>query len=431
MGFSFLVPSVLAIDWWNTNWENKQEVVINNLNDEINDYSLLLLVPYQEDMNPDFSDLRFVSDDNSELGYYFKNIVNSTSALVWVKVPVLKNESSTLIYIYYNNDVSTTSSFNSAFIYSDDFEQNTMNNYIARGIGCSSFLIENGTLVFGYANPSSGSCTISPKLELQFIDENYVVESLIKIDNDCGYSGSIGLLSNAFEYSIQGVTSWFHPNSDKFGISNRKVWKNSVSVGLSPNTYYQNAIIFNGKSDKIAVLDEKIYVSSNDNSVSKGFYGVVGYEGCGTIVKTTVEWFRVYPYANLLPTYEIGSVMEFNGTFPETEPGESTPAERLSLLEEIINGIIDDVLTLFSLNEQLETRIEILENHTHEESNEVVEIFPSYLNKLSSSYRKKIVCAYGEENHLTGIQGLGWNCGFTYKTYRSGRERVRCYCKRM
>lgn len=93
----------------------------------------------------------------------------------------------------------------------------------------------------------------------------------------------------------------------------------------------------------------------------------------------------------------------------------------ISNIWDAINGI--EVIDYSETLENHDSRLMILETGSSE-------IFPSYLNKLSSSYRKKIVCAYGEENHLVGVQGLGWNCGFTYKTSR-GRESVRCLCKRM
>jgi len=107
-------------------------------------------------------------------------------------------------------------------------------------------------------------------------------------------------------------------------------------------------------------------------------------------------------------------------------------------ITDTITNILDQITGNTEQIEQYDKRLYNLEDNAEELEGRVrtletgsSEIFPSYLNKLSSSYRKKIVCAYGEENHLIGVEGLGWTCGLTYKTSRSGRESVRCRCKRI
>ncbi len=73
-----------------------------------------------------------------------------------------------------------------------------------------------------------------------------------------------------------------------------------------------------------------------------------------------------------------------------------------------------------------ENRIKVLENSFVSEQNSTEE-FPQYLDYLSSSDRKAIVCGYGEDNHLNSFSELGWNCTFTYKQTSRG-ETVRCKC---
>lgn len=53
----------------------------------------------------------------------------------------------------------------------------------------------------------------------------------------------------------------------------------------------------------------------------------------------------------------------------------------------------------------------------------------NYFKYLSSSDRKSIVCGYGEDNHLTSISDLGFNCTITYRTSRNNVTSTTCKCK--
>ena len=91
-----------------------------------------------------------------------------------------------------------------------------------------------------------------------------------------------------------------------------------------------------------------------------------------------------------------------------------------------LSDVSDAITGLITKTDNLEERISALENKSSESN----ETFPSYLMTLSSTTRKNIICAYAEENYLYAINGLGWNCGLTYKTSNSGRVSVKCSCKK-
>ncbi|MBI2630359.1 hypothetical protein HYW76_04620 [Candidatus Pacearchaeota archaeon] len=52
----------------------------------------------------------------------------------------------------------------------------------------------------------------------------------------------------------------------------------------------------------------------------------------------------------------------------------------------------------------------------------------NYIKYLSSSTKKKMVCGYAEENRLTHVEDLGWNCNLTYTILLTGKERITCRC---
>lgn len=97
--------------WWNSSWEYKQAINVKE-NDGVawNNYTVLIPVTYDDDMNADFSDLRFTNgDEDTELGYWIQNKTDSTSANVWVNVSLTANVNTT-IYMYYGNAGASTSS---------------------------------------------------------------------------------------------------------------------------------------------------------------------------------------------------------------------------------------------------------------------------------------------------------------------------------
>ena len=98
--------------WWNSSWNYRQQInITENSGTNLTNYSVLLHITYNSNMNSDFSDLRFMANDNiTELGYWIENYTASTDAYVWVKIPTLLASSNTLIYMYYGNSGATTTS---------------------------------------------------------------------------------------------------------------------------------------------------------------------------------------------------------------------------------------------------------------------------------------------------------------------------------
>ncbi|MAG07480.1 hypothetical protein CMI46_01545 [Candidatus Pacearchaeota archaeon] len=108
---------------------------------------------------------------------------------------------------------------------------------------------------------------------------------------------------------------------------------------------------------------------------------------------------------------------------------------RLDLLEQwkdsillTILDILDSITGLVSVSDDHEERLEFLESLNVNGSSG--EPFPQFLNYLSSSDRKRIVCGYGKDVRAERIEELGWGCNFIYKETSRG-ERVSCRCRRL
>ncbi|MDI6855748.1 MAG: DUF2341 domain-containing protein [Candidatus Thermoplasmatota archaeon] len=124
-GFAVYVASKSS--WVNRDWSRRRAISINNSANPntLTEYQLKLSIPYDSDMNSDFSDLRFVDYElTTELPYWLENYVASSSANVWIKVPRIEASTTTTIYMYYGNPNATSiSDPDSVFILYDNFEK--------------------------------------------------------------------------------------------------------------------------------------------------------------------------------------------------------------------------------------------------------------------------------------------------------------------
>lgn len=93
--------------WWNSNWTRSKEVNVTGGSGSLTNFTVLLNVTYDSDMQNDFEDLRFVNGSCSgiqtdELNYEFDMVINNSSALVWVMFDELVSGNNQ-ICMYYSN----------------------------------------------------------------------------------------------------------------------------------------------------------------------------------------------------------------------------------------------------------------------------------------------------------------------------------------
>jgi hypothetical protein len=133
--------------WYFTSWSRRAPVTVNNAGSGLTDYQVRVDVTYDADMNPDFSDIRFVdSDGSTELSHWRESYVDSTSAIFWVKVPSIPSGSK-VIYMYYGNAAASSASDGDAtFEFFDDFEEHAAGE-IPDGwtmySGCSGVVVQD------------------------------------------------------------------------------------------------------------------------------------------------------------------------------------------------------------------------------------------------------------------------------------------------
>lgn len=103
---------------------------------ELTDYQVKMVISYDSDMQPDFDDLRFTSPDGKTLySYWLESKIDSSSAVIWVKVPAISNGNNQLYMYYGNNTVASNSNGDDTFVIFDDFNGSSINGskWIAYG----------------------------------------------------------------------------------------------------------------------------------------------------------------------------------------------------------------------------------------------------------------------------------------------------------
>jgi len=96
--------------WWDNDWQYKKPINISTAQVTRNNYTVLLNIAYDSDMQTDFDDLRFTNGaETLELNYWLNNKTDSTSAYVWVNTSLTQNQNTT-IYMYYGNGAVASAS---------------------------------------------------------------------------------------------------------------------------------------------------------------------------------------------------------------------------------------------------------------------------------------------------------------------------------
>jgi hypothetical protein len=112
---------------WLSDYSKRKTITVTS-SSSLSNYQILLTVAYDSDMQADFDDLRFTSDDETTLiDYWIESKTDSSTAKVWVEVPTLASGDTT-IYMYYGNPSAATASNGvNTFIVFDDFNDGSIN----------------------------------------------------------------------------------------------------------------------------------------------------------------------------------------------------------------------------------------------------------------------------------------------------------------
>jgi hypothetical protein len=119
-------------EWYNSNWDARKSVRIDNADaTTYTDAVVKIEVAYDSDMQSDFDDLRFTTDNGTTLiPHWIGSSTASVAAEVWLKLPTIPTEGTATAYMYYYNPTATSSSsIDDTFLAADDFEDGDIAEY--------------------------------------------------------------------------------------------------------------------------------------------------------------------------------------------------------------------------------------------------------------------------------------------------------------
>lgn len=105
-------------------WTKYREILIDNgLATKLSDFQVFVNLPYDNDMSPDFADLRFTdATGQTTLPHWVESYTAPVNASIWVRVPVIAPDDITTIRVYYGNPGATdVSDGKQTFLFFDDF----------------------------------------------------------------------------------------------------------------------------------------------------------------------------------------------------------------------------------------------------------------------------------------------------------------------
>lgn len=267
-----------ALDpWWNSTYNKKKQInITENSAKDMKQIQVYLNVSYDNDMNHDFSDLRFVdSSESVELSYYIENYTNGTNAYVWVKTN-LTASSVNSFFMYYDNSsvVLSQSNPDNTFHFWEDFD--SYSDYLSINASNSNF----------FSIESFGINYIDPTNKAEGTKSLNITDNIGNGVYICRKSSG-GVLS-------QGFYRWYHRqnsidagknpsvfvcNDDAggcgvYGILNKKYWQQSTGfnwVSLQYNSSDVSRYVYqNGTSNSFVVFDGAVDLGSICFSVSDG-----------------------------------------------------------------------------------------------------------------------------------------------------------------
>ncbi len=135
----------ISAQTWDCDCAFRKEITLDNSSgSELTDYQIRVNVDLEAGINSDFSNIKFTTSDNTSI-YHWVETYTATTAVVWVKVPLISASTVTTLYMYYGgSSCTTTSNASDVFVFYEDFS--TFSGWTVYGSGS----VTQNTSAFSY-----------------------------------------------------------------------------------------------------------------------------------------------------------------------------------------------------------------------------------------------------------------------------------------
>lgn len=304
--------------WWDNDWTIKKEIKIqeNSGNDYIN-YTVNMTVTYDANMQGDFDDLRFLdSTESDELEYWIEEFTDSTSAIVWVKIPTMSAGLNSTIYMYYGNPTATNNSdYKEAHLFADNFGDGDYTTDWTDSASSSTVSEAGGSL--SYKSDTGGANVLRTKLNYTYDDGgDWILE--VKGQSSSSTAGDFVGIGTAEGWGTDVDIQTADGNQDKLGMywvtnvpywrqyeSNNGAWAetNGINVGSPVTAQRTMQLIRNGTN--IYGYSDGSYSGLRAINFANASMGVTILARVGATF--TVDYVELKRYADTEPTVVFGS----------------------------------------------------------------------------------------------------------------------------
>lgn len=290
-------------------WTRRKPITVTNF---LSDFQTKVVIAYDSDMNPDFSDIRFYDPSTfQELPYWLESKSDSTTATVW-----LKTRTSSTIYLYYGNPLATSSTNGLAtFQFFDDFSGTTINTGKWTTVG--SYYSQNDEIVSsgGSGGWDSGMYSVT----------NFLTPFIFEVDQ---YQVSGGNMMIGAKNTGTGVnyTDFVHAaypvydaNGNRLLVYEDGNWRGDNLKTINSNAWqsYKFDVLYPGAN----------FYHGNSPSTTASYYAStysalnpqkIGFTNANMVFK--LDNARVRKYANPEPSTAVGAEEQsacytFTGTY--------------------------------------------------------------------------------------------------------------------
>jgi len=298
-----------------SSWAKRKTITVTEASGStLTNFQTKVIVTYDADMNADFSDIRFTSNDGSTLlDHWLESKTNSVTATFWVEIPTLTASSATTIYVYYGNAAAASvSSGANTFTTFDDFDDGDYTGWtITReGGGAGTVTITSGQAVLaGGGTPMFHFIKDSPTNLQNFIYETDVKVTDVSGNNQMQLGQSFRVADTNNLYTT-GMDLWESADTVVFGRRVGGSWgqvTNAVFASVSGTTYKYTTSV-NGTAVKFSI-DGVQKISSTDSNITAA--GKIGFNmdfgSSGATDTIVLDNVRVRQFASTEPSASVGS----------------------------------------------------------------------------------------------------------------------------
>jgi len=341
---AFWIDGVEHHPWWDSNWTRRKQITISG--DHPDNCQIAMHVVHDSDMNTDFSDLRFLeNEDAGELDYWIENLSPSNYADVWVRR--LDNGGvdglDTTIWMYYGNAAaSPVSNENDTFYLADNFNAGSLdtNKWVQEtNGGGTSFSATTVTLI---ADASGEWTTLRSVVDIPspaWIEAQIAAESGrpgVGFGNDTTTSSHGWLYSGYLYYGFWYADADTYLHSIDSSGTEGQVGHNTNT----PKTFFR--FTWHDTTQRGTDNEGASEITANDTTVAIGstYYPYINTTYGSGAGNAEFDWVRVRTFFSTPPTVTFGA--EETSNAPPNTPENLAPSTRQTTTDVTLSADVWD-----------------------------------------------------------------------------------------